>query len=81
MSARCRSCDAPIVWAKTEQGKRIPLDVAPVLRLAVDAGLFVIHAGEEARVLPRENGHLVARQSHSATCPNAAGHRRPRERG
>lgn len=27
--SRCRSCDAPIVWARTVTGKTIPLDFAP----------------------------------------------------
>jgi hypothetical protein len=27
---RCRSCDAPITWAVTRKGRRIPLDPEPV---------------------------------------------------
>lgn len=79
--SRCRSCNAKIIWAKTENGKRIPLDAEPVLALNVDPGLFVLQpvAGYmNARTLPREDGRLVARQSHFATCPNADQHRRPR---
>jgi hypothetical protein len=27
---RCRSCDAPMFWAETVNGKRIPIDAVPV---------------------------------------------------
>ena len=26
MSGQCRSCDAPIVWVKTQAGKNMPVD-------------------------------------------------------
>lgn len=32
MSATCRSCKAEVVWAKTERGKRMPMDAEPSLR-------------------------------------------------
>jgi hypothetical protein len=72
----CRSCDAPIVWATTENDRPIPLDVEPVLELLVDPGLFLLDAGV-ARAVPREIGRLVLCQSHFASCPNAAEHRSP----
>lgn len=28
---KCRSCDAPIVWFRTREGKNIPIDAATVL--------------------------------------------------
>ena len=28
--SECRSCRAPIVWAVTSDGKRMPLDAAPI---------------------------------------------------
>ena len=30
MSAQCGSCHAPVVWAITEKGKRMPVDAEPV---------------------------------------------------
>jgi hypothetical protein len=29
VSDRCRSCDAPLLWAVTPAGRRIPLDPEP----------------------------------------------------
>jgi hypothetical protein len=29
VTATCRRCDAPIIWAKTEKGRPVPLDVNP----------------------------------------------------
>lgn len=73
--ARCRSCDAEIEWAFTENDKRMPLDVPArdggnlvvVSRRASEYGMTPIvryvKAGEGDRV------------SHFATCPNASQHR------
>lgn len=33
--SNCRACDARIRWAKTERGKRIPLDEKPETRAVV----------------------------------------------
>ncbi len=56
----CRSCGAPIFWAITPSGKRIPLDAEPVEQ----RGLFVFDNGY-AKPPP------VVYQSHFATCPDA----------
>jgi hypothetical protein len=41
---RCRSCDAPMFWAETSRGKRIPLDQQPVhdgnMRIILRPGLI-----------------------------------------
>jgi hypothetical protein len=65
----CRSCDAPIEWAVTNNGRRIPLDVAPGDRpnIVIDAGV--------AYAVPPGKGD---RTSHFVTCPNADAHRRRR---
>jgi hypothetical protein len=74
MSA-CRSCGAPIRWALTTNGRRIPLDPDPVeggnLALA-DQGTTPIayYVDPEDEPVP---GPLYV--SHFATCPNAAQHR------
>lgn len=88
-NGRCRSCHAPIAWRITDNGRRIPLDPAPIL------GGNVIHTGldhtdHNGRATPivavldaqtarrREQlGHL-AHRSHFATCPNANTHRHAR---
>lgn len=62
MIARCKSCGAPIVWAKTPEGKSQPLSVASKARRIVvgDDGL--------ARV-------VETYLSHFSDCPNANEHR------
>ena len=71
-TARCRSCQAPIEWATSVKGKRMPLDAAPVkggnITLTEDGVAVVVAAGDGNRV------------SHFATCSAAARHRR-RSRG
>ena len=79
----CRSCDAPIVWALTFTGKRMPVDAEPPD--AGDGNVVLTEpnraAGElhpRATVLgplelealePAQRAHL--RTSHFATCPDA----------
>lgn len=78
MTARCRSCQAEIVWAETERGKRMPVDAAPnprngsiVLReRAGEAPLAIAGVPDEA--FPGEPRYT----SHFATCPEAARWRR-----
>lgn len=80
MSARCRSCDAPIRWESTAGGKTIPLDFAPVTKGNVD---IVWVGGEQVAVVLGNADALAAqaagrelRLAHFVTCPNAAEHRR-----
>jgi hypothetical protein len=78
--SRCRSCGAPIRWAMTEHGRRIPLDAASVGDGRFGTGLFVLRdGGELAMAVPPgvfpEQPHYV---THFATCPNASEHRRSR---
>lgn len=63
--AKCRSCGAPIVWTKTTNGKRMPLDAKPELRMVLDVTTGVANV-------------VDAYTSHFATCPDAADHRRKR---
>ena len=78
----CRSCQAPIIWARTERGKRMPLDAEPVCdAIAETRGLFVLrerdHADSPLAIaawgLEGTEPHY---RSHFATCPNAASHRK-----
>ncbi|HKZ73137.1 MAG TPA: hypothetical protein VJ011_03680 [Steroidobacteraceae bacterium] len=71
----CRSCKAPIRWAKTAAGKAIPLDREPT----ADGTIEIAQDGRAAVLggsVPREGRTLY--RSHFATCPNAASHRKPK---
>jgi hypothetical protein len=65
VSDRCRSCNAAIIWATTENGKSMPLDAAPVAQV----GVFMFDNGY-AKAPPK------VYRSHFATCPNADQHRK-----
>jgi hypothetical protein len=77
MSDRCRSCHAPITWAVTGKGRRMPLDPQPVaegnIRLEPIPGrstpLAIVMGKGEATT---RSGYV----SHFATCPNAKRHRK-----
>ena len=71
--SECRSCGAPITWAITDQGRRIPLDAKP--NPAGNIRLDLTHA----HILTKSDNYNGPRYtSHFATCPNADKHRRPR---
>lgn len=72
MSDRCRSCEAPIEWAITEKGRRIPLDVDDG-----QPGNIVITADGVAHVVADGEG---THRTHFSTCPNAGVHRKKRSR-
>lgn len=71
--ATCRSCGAPIEWALTAKGRRMPVDLEPAA-----AGLLLVHDGrvEHADRAPADWPRSPRRTSHFATCPNARKHRR-----
>lgn len=71
-NTKCKSCGAPIRWAITEKGRRMPLDPAPrpdgnvTLRTGVgNATIAVVGQGGDG---PRYSSHF-------SSCPNAAEHR------
>lgn len=76
----CRGCDAEIVWATTELGKPIPVDVEPVadgnlaLRLlpGLDAPVAHVLGPDE------QQGDDARFQAHFASCPKADTFRRRR---
>jgi len=75
MSAKCNSCDAPIIWALTENGKRMPVDAEPVR----DGNIVLEHHGQRVTAIVRDAmlpGLEPLYKSHFATCPNASTHRR-----
>lgn len=77
MSARCQSCGAAILWAKTSKGKPIPLDAKPRedgnVVLEPNGVAFVI--GPLERV---QRGRETRYVAHFSTCPHADEHRRSR---
>lgn len=70
--ARCRSCDAEIIWAVTDSGKNMPLDVGPAER---PSGLFTLDTTCEPPHATSAAGQPVY-LSHFVTCPNADAHRK-----
>ncbi len=84
----CRSCGAPIVWARTNSGKAMPVDAEPV-----EDGNVVLRTGPDqsvtAYVLSKRDAEgiqldmYVSRDlyvSHFTTCPTANTWRRRRRR-
>lgn len=72
--ARCRSCDALIVWAMFASGRLMPLDAE-----RVKGGRIVLVPSSKstprAEMLPPDPD-AVRYVSHFASCPNAAEHRK-----
>lgn len=74
---RCRSCNAPVRWAITERGRRMPLDVEPS-----DEGNILLQdrEGREPLAVVLTKGQIAAfdgslqrhrlHRSHFATCPH-----------
>jgi hypothetical protein len=77
---RCASCDAPIVWARTQRAERMPVDAEPDAERGnviltgqppdVRAGVLSRGQAEGARA----SGQRL-HTSHFATCPYAGQHR------
>jgi hypothetical protein len=65
----CRSCGAPIVWARTDSGKRMPVDADP----SEDGTLVLEQAGAvlRAHVVGTVPGEGSRHRAHFATCPDA----------
>jgi hypothetical protein len=78
--SRCRSCDAPIRWAKTAAGKVIPVDPEPTPKGNIQLGYV---GGKEVAIVVNDADALAAQAAgedlyvtHFSSCPNAAAHRR-----
>lgn len=70
----CRSCGAPIIWAKTKSGKRIPLnaDPDPAGNVMLEDGIAVV-LGKGAAPGPTVRRYT----SHFANCGQAGLWRKP----
>jgi len=76
-ATECGTCRAPIIWAVTVHGRRMPVDADP----AADGNITLDLRGGPmplARVLTTAQrfGRRDLHKCHFATCPHAAAHRR-----
>lgn len=88
---RCRSCDAPIRWARKGGGKWMPLDHDPnevgnvwLLsgRFFPDGAQVIAHVGKDATPpLDLDPTAVGPYMPHFATCPRAGEHRKPMRTG
>jgi hypothetical protein len=88
----CASCKAPIVWAVTEHGKRMPVDAEPTITgnivlshrrageppIALHQPMNALERLAAAHDCSPHDGPLRLFTSHFATCPYADQHRRER---
>lgn len=76
-TARCKSCQALVIWCVTEKGNRMPVDAEPVM---VARGFRLIEARTTDVVLATYTADPVPDErlwvSHFSTCPDAVQHRR-----
>jgi hypothetical protein len=78
---KCRSCGAPILWAETITGRRMPLDYEPsdkgniILGLRRERPPLALVQVEITRARLLSAGELLY-TSHFASCPQASTHRR-----
>ncbi len=80
MSTTCRSCGAEIIWAKTVNGKTIPLNA----KSSVSGNIFLQYESDPrdhpmAIVVPRGGGlsyQTALYTSHFTNCPQAGAHRK-----
>ncbi|OLT46524.1 hypothetical protein BJF85_16665 [Saccharomonospora sp. CUA-673] len=79
-SARCRSCNGRIVWARTADGERMPVDDTPArggnVLLMLQGVQLVAGVLGKADATRRRAGGIELYVPHFATCPNADRHRR-----
>lgn len=77
VSATCRSCGAPIIWARTLSGRNMPLDAEPNPEgnVVLARGLAIVREKPSFELAGEDEG-ATRHTSHFATCPNAATHRR-----
>jgi hypothetical protein len=81
MSDRCRTCDAPILWCRTEAGHAMPLDAVPPL---LGGNVELVEQGQGdpiAKVYGSATSRIGFYVSHFSNCPQAAQHRRLRPDG
>lgn len=76
--SHCKSCGLVIVYALTENGKRMPVDEHPT---GDDGNLVLIRRAGKVMVVPydeKKHAGWARRVSHFASCAFAAEHRKAR---
>lgn len=83
---KCSSCQAPIIWSTTRNGKRMPVDAEPV-PLEGGGGNITLGDLRDGSPLATVHGNPASLfgatrvyRSHFVTCPFRERHRRPRSR-
>lgn len=77
--AKCRSCNARVEWAITENGKTMPIDPAPDPKGNLIKTGTMIQGKPEVHVINSRDERMPDERrfvSHFATCVNADQHRR-----
>lgn len=78
VTAKCRSCGAPVIWAThVTTGKLTPLDAEPTPDGSWHTSEQLNLSGDV--IVTYEHGDAGGHRSHFATCPDAAYHRNKRE--
>lgn len=75
-TASCSACGAPIRWATTTKGRRMPIDPDP----HPQGNIILEHLGEGVAPIAHVNAGPIegGYRSHFVTCPNADDFRRKR---
>ena len=73
MSATCSSCNSPVIWARTTNGRAMPLNPTPKVGGNIELRDGVAHVVTPDQLVERYTSHFY-------DCPNAKSHRRPRRR-
>lgn len=70
----CRGCGRPVIWAITENGKRMPVDPDPV----PGGNVELVQVSDRTHAIVRTTPSKFAglRMPHHATCPNVADFRK-----
>ena len=68
---KCKSCDAVIIWAETEKGTRIPLNIKPEKRFILTGD----GSWGDTQVATMVDTYV----SHFATCPDAGKFRKKQQ--
>ena len=79
---RCRSCGEEIEWVTTVIGKKMPVN-PEIVNIVEDKTGDTLIIADDNRVKrgyrvgdAHEGGYITGRESHFATCPQAAEHRK-----
>ena len=77
--SRCKTCREWIEWVQTEGGKSMPVDPCYLSVRALGSGVRATIVTDDGRVVTgavAPDGDERGRQSHFASCPQAARHRK-----